>query len=259
MGHRGDDCKWKTLWPTRLAPVTYVPRGQLANAVPHLGPLTQNKHKIAAVVRRFAPTSTGTLSTGTGCLDVFGVLGPGLDVFPCNKSPNQQFVANAAGVGSIAAAGSSTCLAAVPPTQAGLWVSSTTTAPAPVPPPPPPPRGGGGGGGGGVDAAGAGGDAVQLWNLARPYMYTLETTVNSTFAPSTSTSTSPHRRPHGAEVQRAQGVQPPPAARTMTDRVVTKIGVRSAVFNADQGFVLNGLAQKVKGLSMHQDFGGCAS
>ena len=38
-----------------------------------------------------------------------------------------------------------------------------------------------------------------------------------------------------------------------------RIGVRSAVFNADQGFVLNGLPQKVKGLSMHQDFGGCGT
>ena len=132
------------------------------------------------------------------CLDIFGVVGPQLDVFPCTDQPSQEF---AVAGGAIAAAGGR-CLAAVPPSQRGLDVVHGPDIPA----------------------------DVRLWNLARPYLYTVVTTVTATAG-----------------------------AQTFTDTVNTTIGVRSAVFSADRGFLLNGLPQKIKGLSMHQDFGGCGT
>ena len=45
----------------------------------------------------------------------------------------------------------------------------------------------------------------------------------------------------------------------MVDSTNTTIGVRSALFSANAGFILNGIPQKIKGLSMHQDFAGCGT
>eukprot|EP00040_Diaphanoeca_grandis_P012478 m.63229 g.63229 ORF g.63229 m.63229 type:complete len:1108 (-) comp23257_c0_seq2:128-3451(-) len=74
---------------------------------------------------------------------------------------------------------------------------------------------------------------VPLWNLVQPYLFTIVTSTR------TFSSTG--------------------GARNYTDAVNTTIGVRSAVFSPNQGFLLNGLPQKIKGLSMHQDFGGCGT
>ena len=132
------------------------------------------------------------------CLDIFGVLGPELDLFPCTNQPSQEFTASGGGIMSA----DGRCLAAVFPSQRGLDVFHSPKA----------------------------ATDVQLWNLARPYLYTIITTVTATAG-----------------------------SQNFTDTVNTKIGVRSAVFSADRGFLLNGLPQKVKGLSMHQDFGGCGT
>jgi beta-galactosidase/beta-glucuronidase len=69
--------------------------------------------------------------------------------------------------------------------------------------------------------------SVNLWNLASPYLYT----VNSQFS----------------------------ASNGQSDAVNTTIGIRSAIFDANAGFLLNGLPQKIKGFSMHQDLGGCGT
>lgn len=45
--------------------------------------------------------------------------------------------------------------------------------------------------------------------------------------------------------------------RTETiDAVETKVGIRSALFDAQHGFVLNGVPVKIKGVSNHIGFGG---
>lgn len=66
---------------------------------------------------------------------------------------------------------------------------------------------------------------VTLWSPSTPTLLTLQTTLTAT------------------------------AART-TDSVNVTIGVRSAIFDANQGFLLNGLPMQIQGFSQHQDFGG---
>lgn len=63
----------------------------------------------------------------------------------------------------------------------------------------------------------------HLWTDSEPYLYTLESTV---------------------EVN-----------DVAVDRVVTKIGIRTAAFDCDKGFLLNGEAVKIKGMCVHHDCG----
>jgi beta-galactosidase len=75
---------------------------------------------------------------------------------------------------------------------------------------------------------------VQLWNTAnRPPLYTATVSLLAT------TSASPF----------ASGA-------TVLDTVSTRIGIRSAVFDPQQGFVLNGAKVRIRGACNHVGFGG---
>eukprot|EP00041_Stephanoeca_diplocostata_P024416 m.618070 g.618070 ORF g.618070 m.618070 type:complete len:1098 (+) comp22526_c0_seq2:177-3470(+) len=137
--------------------------------------------------------ANGNVSADAHCLDVYGVSGPALDVYPCVNQPSQQFTVDTT-LNVIRVNGQ--CLEAQPSTEAARAAAAMPS--------------------------------VQLWNLARPYLYTLSTTLSYTSH-----------------------------TRNGTETMNTTIGVRSAVFSADKGLLLNGLPQKIKGLSMHQDVGGC--
>ena len=63
----------------------------------------------------------------------------------------------------------------------------------------------------------------QLWSPDSPVLYTLKTTVKS-----------------GGRI---------------TDETTTPFGVRTAVFDPDRGFLLNGMATKLKGVCIHHDAG----
>lgn len=63
----------------------------------------------------------------------------------------------------------------------------------------------------------------RLWTDSDPYLYTLESTVV------------------------ADGVP--------VDRVTTQIGIRTATFDCDKGFLLNGESVKIKGMCIHHDCG----
>lgn len=67
-----------------------------------------------------------------------------------------------------------------------------------------------------------------LWSPSTPTLYTIVTTLTAT------------------------------AAGTV-DSLNTTIGVRSAIFNANAGLILNGIPLQIKGFSQHQDFGGIGS
>eukprot|EP01047_Picozoa_sp_COSAG01_P057611 COSAG01_NODE_6681_length_3546_cov_7.671308_2_plen_388_part_00 len=150
------------------------------------------------------------------CMDAYGGYSVGvttkkLDLFGCHAngggktagSAREEFTVDG---GTIKAIGfdDDLCFEAVPPSQAGMTVSHR--------------------------AETAGQPVVQLWNLKRPYLYTVVTTLTATTS-----------------------------SGGLRDSVKTSIGVRSAVFSPDSGFVLNGIPQKIKGLSMHQDFAGCST
>ena len=150
---------------------------------------------------------------GSLCLDVYGGYHTAqtipLDMFSChaNAPAGSQGAAReefAVHETSIKAIGFDVdmCVEAVPPAQVGLSVRHRPVA--------------------ARDSA-----AVQLWNLKRPYLYTVMTTLTTKSG--------------------------------MSDSTNTTIGVRSAIFSPDSGFVLNGIPQKIKGLSMHQDFAGCGT
>ena len=151
-------------------------------------------------------------ASSTMCLDAYGGYHPGtattnLDVFPCHANDanaREEFTVDNA-LQTITAVGFDVdmCVTAMPPSQVKAGLSVTHR------------------------PAGSGPAAVNLWNLRRPYLYTVTTTLTT---------------PGG-----------------LRDSVNTTIGVRSALFSADSGFVLNGIPQKIKGLSMHQDFAGCGT
>ena len=63
----------------------------------------------------------------------------------------------------------------------------------------------------------------HLWTDTDPYLYTLESTVTVDDTP--------------------------------LDSVVTKIGIRTATFDCDKGFLLNGESVKIKGMCVHHDCG----
>ncbi|MEO6992284.1 MAG: beta-galactosidase GalB, partial [Lacunisphaera sp.] len=63
----------------------------------------------------------------------------------------------------------------------------------------------------------------QLWDLTHPVRYVLETTVS--------------------------------AAGKIVDRAQTPFGIRSAVFTADRGFLLNGKVVRLQGVCLHHDLG----
>ena len=46
---------------------------------------------------------------------------------------------------------------------------------------------------------------------------------------------------------------------TVVDEYITSIGIREAVFDADNGFILNGKPLKIKGVNLHQDHAGVGS
>ena len=123
------------------------------------------------------------------CLDVFGDVGPQLDLFPCNAGSTQAFLMLKNAIQDVS---SQRCLSAV----SALGNEPTVH--------------------------GSSASRPQLWNVARPYLYTVTSVLTSTAAGNVTT----------------------------TDTINTTIGIRSAVFAANQGFLLNGLPQKMKGLSM---------
>ena len=65
---------------------------------------------------------------------------------------------------------------------------------------------------------------VNLWNVAAPYLYTVASVLTS--------------------------------GSGAADAVNVTIGVRNAYFDANRGFVLNGIPTKIQGFSQHQDFAG---
>ena len=67
-------------------------------------------------------------------------------------------------------------------------------------------------------------DNPHLWDVTDPYLYQVETTI------------------------KVNG--------QVTDIYKTTTGIRSAVFDADKGFLLNGKSLKLKGVNMHQDHAG---
>ena len=69
--------------------------------------------------------------------------------------------------------------------------------------------------------------AAELWSVARPYLYTLVTSV----APAAT------------------------GAGVLVDSVNTTVGIRSAVWSASTGFSLNGAAVKMRGFCNHENFG----
>ena len=160
------------------------------------------------------------------CMDAYGGYAVGvttkkLDMFACHAnaagttrgSAREEFVVENDGTIKALGFDNDLCFEAVPPSQAGMSIShrqSTAGAAA------------------GTGTA-AGGASVQLWNLNRPYLYTVVTTLTS---------------------KSGGGIR---------DSVNTTIGVRSALFSSNSGFLLNGIPQKIKGLSMHQDFAGCGT
>jgi beta-galactosidase len=68
---------------------------------------------------------------------------------------------------------------------------------------------------------------VNLWNTGSPYLYSVVSTLTT-----------------------GTGLQ---------DQVNVTIGIRSAYFDPVRGFILNGIPTKIRGLSMHSDFGGTGS
>ena len=70
-------------------------------------------------------------------------------------------------------------------------------------------------------------DHPHLWNITDPYLYQVETTV----------------------VQNGK----------VTDFYKTTTGIRDIVFDAEQGFLLNGKQVKLKGVNLHQDHAGVGS
>jgi beta-galactosidase len=65
---------------------------------------------------------------------------------------------------------------------------------------------------------------VSLWNIAAPYLYTVAAVLTS--------------------------------GSGTVDTVNITIGIRNAYFDANFGFVLNGIPVKIQGFSQHQDFAG---
>lgn len=68
-------------------------------------------------------------------------------------------------------------------------------------------------------------DMTNLWSVSSPYLYTLSVALTAT------------------------------NSKTV-DTVNVSIGIRSAIFDANKGFLLNGLPLQIQGFSQHQDFGG---
>jgi len=67
-------------------------------------------------------------------------------------------------------------------------------------------------------------ESVNLWNVAAPYLYTVASVLTS--------------------------------GSGAADAVNITIGVRNAYFDANRGFILNGIPTKIQGFSQHQDFAG---
>lgn len=65
---------------------------------------------------------------------------------------------------------------------------------------------------------------VNLWNVASPYLYTVSSTLTS--------------------------------GSGTVDVVNVTIGIRNAYFDANYGFIFNGIPTKIQGFSQHQDFAG---
>ena len=72
--------------------------------------------------------------------------------------------------------------------------------------------------------------AVTLWNTEAPYMYEVRAEVLD----------------NGA-------------AGAVVDSVTVPIGIRTAIWSSETGFMLNGFKVPAKGFSQHQDFAGCGT
>jgi beta-galactosidase len=66
-----------------------------------------------------------------------------------------------------------------------------------------------------------------LWTLGAPYLYTLETTILS--------------------------------GKELLDKTTTRVGIRKINFDANKGFALNGVSEKLKGVCIHHDAGALGS
>jgi beta-galactosidase len=69
------------------------------------------------------------------------------------------------------------------------------------------------------------GTTVNLWNTAAPYLYSVVASIQ--------------------------------VGGTIIDQEIVATGVRSAIFDPNNGLVLNGYPVKIRGICQHQDFAGC--
>jgi beta-galactosidase len=70
----------------------------------------------------------------------------------------------------------------------------------------------------------------KLWSIENPNLYVLVTSVERPVCPSCN-------------------------ATEVLDRIETPFGIRTAIFDADKGFLLNGVSTKLKGVCLHHDAG----
>ena len=78
-------------------------------------------------------------------------------------------------------------------------------------------------------------DHPQLWSPETPYLYTLTINTRSAIR-----QTDPTKRVHGI---------------TLTDSWTHKVGIRTVSFSKENGFQLNGVTRKIKGVCLHHDLG----
>jgi len=95
----------------------------------------------------------------------------------------------------------------------------------------------------------------HLWDVDDPFLYTLETSV---YAEMPTGKTAP---PSDIFIAYGNGAGRDniPIVELTIDTHHTKVGLRSAEFNADEGFVLNGRKVILKGVNLHQDHAGTGS
>ena len=95
----------------------------------------------------------------------------------------------------------------------------------------------------------------HLWDVDDPYLYTLETTVYGEIATGKTAPPSTLLVPYNRGGSRNEV----PIFELSIDVHNTKVGLRNAEFNADEGFVLNGRKVILKGVNLHQDHAGTGS
>jgi beta-galactosidase len=93
----------------------------------------------------------------------------------------------------------------------------------------------------------------HLWDVDDPYLYTLETSIWAEMPTGKTAPPSIISVPYGSSRPEI------PIIEVCTDVHHTKVGLRSAEFNAEEGFVLNGRKVILKGVNLHQDHAGTGS